>query len=163
MCTFIPTRSPLLPTAGDSDQQHGDSRPGNTCPMHLGGDARGREQPPQDFDASPHGTTTAVGAGRPRTRTGPPVLFPLSHHPCSSSSPALLPQPLSSSCQLSRSVMSDSVTLGTAARQASVHRQLPEFTHTHVHGVRDAIQPSHPLWSSSPPTFNLFQHQCLFK
>ena len=33
-----------------------------------------------------------------------------------------------------------------------VHHQLPEFTQTHVHRVRDAIQPSHPLSSPSPPT-----------
>ena len=32
-----------------------------------------------------------------------------------------------------------------------VHHQLPEFTQTHVHCVSDAIQPSHPLWSPSPP------------
>ena len=34
-----------------------------------------------------------------------------------------------------------------------VHYQLLEFTQTHVHWVRDAIQPSHPLSSPSPPTF----------
>ena len=44
-----------------------------------------------------------------------------------------------------------------------VHHQLPEFTQTHVHWVSDAIQPSHPLLSPSPPTFNLSQHQGLFK
>ena len=44
-----------------------------------------------------------------------------------------------------------------------VHHQLPEFTQTHVHWVGDAIQPSHPLSSPSPPTFNLSQHQSLFK
>ena len=44
-----------------------------------------------------------------------------------------------------------------------VHWQLPEFTQTHVHWVGDAIQPSHPLLSPSPPTFNLSQHQGLFK
>ena len=44
-----------------------------------------------------------------------------------------------------------------------VHHQLPELTQTHVHGVGDAIQPSHPLLSPSPPTFNLSQHQGLFK
>ena len=44
-----------------------------------------------------------------------------------------------------------------------VHHQLPEFTQTHVHWVGDAIQPSHPLSSPSPPTFNLSQHQGLFK
>ena len=41
----------------------------------------------------------------------------------------------------------------------SVHHQLPELTQTHVHWVGDAIQPSHPLLSPSPPTFNLSQHQ----
>ena len=45
----------------------------------------------------------------------------------------------------------------------SVHHQLPEFTQTHVHWVGDAIQPSHPLSSPSPPAFNLSQYQGLFK
>ena len=44
-----------------------------------------------------------------------------------------------------------------------VHHQLPELTQTHVHRVSDAIQPSHLLLSSSPPAFNLYQHQDLFK
>ena len=44
-----------------------------------------------------------------------------------------------------------------------VHHQLPEFTQTHAHWVSDAIQPSHPLSSPTPPTFNLSQHQGLFK
>ena len=44
-----------------------------------------------------------------------------------------------------------------------VHHQLPEFTQSHVHWVGDAIQPSHPLSSPSPPTFNHSQHQGLFK
>ena len=44
-----------------------------------------------------------------------------------------------------------------------VHHQLPEFIQTHVHWVGDAIQPSHPLWSLSRPSFNLSQHQGLFK
>ena len=44
-----------------------------------------------------------------------------------------------------------------------VHHQLPEFTQTHVHWVGDAIQPSHPLLRPSPPSFNLSQHQGLFK
>ena len=42
-----------------------------------------------------------------------------------------------------------------------VHHQLPELAQTHVHRVSDAIQPSHPLLSPSPPTFNLSQHQGL--
>ena len=44
-----------------------------------------------------------------------------------------------------------------------VHHQLPESTQTHVHQIGDAIQPSHPLSSPSPPAFNLSQHQGLFK
>ena len=43
------------------------------------------------------------------------------------------------------------------------HHQLPEFTQTHVHRVSDAIQPSHPLSSPSPPALNPSQHQSLFK
>ena len=44
-----------------------------------------------------------------------------------------------------------------------VHHQLPEFTQTHVHRVSDAIQPSHPLLSSSPPAPNPSQHKGLFQ
>jgi len=44
-----------------------------------------------------------------------------------------------------------------------VHHQVPELTQTHVHWVGDAIQPSHPLPSPSPPTFRLSQHQGLFQ
>ena len=40
-----------------------------------------------------------------------------------------------------------------------VHHQHPEFAQTHVHRVGEAIQPSHPLLSPSPPAFNLSQHQ----
>ena len=43
-----------------------------------------------------------------------------------------------------------------------VHHQLLEFTQTHVHWVSDAIQPSHPLLSPSPPALILSQHQSLF-
>ena len=44
-----------------------------------------------------------------------------------------------------------------------VHHQLPEVTQTHIHRVRDAIQPSHPLSSPSPPAPNPSQHQSLFQ
>ena len=44
-----------------------------------------------------------------------------------------------------------------------VYHQLPEFTETHIHRVSDAIQPSHPLSSPSPPAPNLSQHQSLFQ
>ena len=43
-----------------------------------------------------------------------------------------------------------------------VHHPLLEFTQIHVHWVSDAIQPSHPLLSPSPPTLSLCQHQGLF-
>ena len=44
-----------------------------------------------------------------------------------------------------------------------VHHHLPEFTQTHIHQVGDAIQPSHPLSSPSPPASNASQHQSLFE
>ena len=44
-----------------------------------------------------------------------------------------------------------------------IHHQLPDFTQTHVHRVSDAIQPSHPLSSPSPPAPNPPQHQSLFQ
>ena len=48
-------------------------------------------------------------------------------------------------------------------RLPPVLHYLPSFTQTHVHWVGDAIQPSHPLSSPSPPTLNLSQHQGLFR
>ena len=44
-----------------------------------------------------------------------------------------------------------------------VHHQLPELTQTHVHRVGDAMQPSHPLLSPSPPAFNLSWHHGLLQ
>ena len=44
-----------------------------------------------------------------------------------------------------------------------VHHKLLEFTHTHIHRVSDAIQPSHPLSSPSPPAPNPSQQQSLFQ
>ena len=44
-----------------------------------------------------------------------------------------------------------------------VHHQVPESTQTHVHRVGDAIQPSHPLLSPSPPDPNPSQHHSLFQ
>ena len=46
---------------------------------------------------------------------------------------------------------------------SSVHHQLPEFAQTHVHQISDAIQPSYPLSSHSPPAFNLSQQQGIFQ
>ena len=44
-----------------------------------------------------------------------------------------------------------------------LHHQYPEFTQNHIHRVSDAIQPSHPLSSPSPPAPNPSQHQSLFQ
>ena len=70
------------------------------------------------------------------------------------------------SAQLSRSVAQSCPTLcdpmNCNTSGLPLHHQLPEFTQTHVHWVGDAIQPSHPLSSPSPPAFNLSQHQGLF-
>ena len=64
--------------------------------------------------------------------------------------------------QFSCSVMSDSLQ-----PHGLQHTRLlcpsPTPTQTHVHWVSDAIQPSHPLSSPSPPTFNLSQYQGLFQ
>ena len=59
------------------------------------------------------------------------------------------------SFQFSRSV----VSMDCSTPGFPVHHQLPELTYTHVHPVGDAIQPSHPLFSPSPPAFSLSQHQ----
>ena len=56
------------------------------------------------------------------------------------------------------------VTPWTAARQASLFITIsPGRAQTHVYQVGDAIQPSHPLSSHSPPAFNPSQHQGLFQ
>ena len=69
-----------------------------------------------------------------------------------------------SSVQFSRSVVSDSLRpMNRSTPGLPGHHQFSEFTQTHVHQVSDAIQPSHPLSSTSPPTLNLSQHQGLFK
>ena len=44
-----------------------------------------------------------------------------------------------------------------------IHHKLPELSQTHVHQVGDAVQPSHPLSSPSPPAFSFSQHQGLFQ
>ena len=49
--------------------------------------------------------------------------------------------------------------MNRSTRGFPVHHQLPEFTQTHVHQVSDAIQPSHPLSSPSPPAPNPSQHR----
>ena len=59
----------------------------------------------------------------------------------------------------SRLTLCDSMNSSTPG--LPVHHKLLELTQTHAHRVGDAIQPSHRLSSSSPPAFNLSQHQGL--
>ena len=70
-----------------------------------------------------------------------------------------------SSVQFSRSVVSNSLSnpMNRTTPGLLVHHQLPEFILTHVYRVSDAIQPSHPLSSPSPPAPNYSQHQSLFQ
>ena len=75
---------------------------------------------------------------------------------------SFLPALLQASVQFSSVAQScptlcDSVNCSTPG--LPVHHQLPEFTQTHVHRISDAIQPSHPLLSPSPPALSLSQHQ----
>ena len=66
------------------------------------------------------------------------------------------------SCTRFSSVTSNSLSPhGLQHAGLPVHHQLPELIQTHIHWVGDAIQPSHPLLSPSPPAFNLFQCQGL--
>ena len=66
--------------------------------------------------------------------------------------------------QFSLSVVSNSLwPMDCSTPGFSVHHQLLELAQTHVHWVSDAIQPSHPLLSPSPPAFNLAHHQGLFQ
>ena len=68
------------------------------------------------------------------------------------------------SVQSSRSVMSYSLQpMNRSTPGLPVHHQLPQFTQTHVHRVRDTIQPSPPLSSPSPPAPNPSRHQGLFQ
>ena len=72
----------------------------------------------------------------------------------------LLPNCFSSVQSLSHVRLCDPMNCSTPG--FPVHHQLLEFTQTHVHRVGDAIQPSHPLLSPSPPAPNPCQHQGLF-
>ena len=69
-----------------------------------------------------------------------------------------------SSVQFSRSVVSTLCEpMNRSTPGLPVHHQLPEFTQTHLHRVGDAIQPSHPLLSPSPPASNPSQNQGLWE
>ena len=88
------------------------------------------------------------------------ILYMFQCHSPKSSHPHPLPVQFSSVAQ-SCPTLCDPMNRSTLG--LPVHHQLPEFTQTHIHWVSDAIQPSHPLSSPSPPTPNPSQHQCLFQ
>ena len=71
--------------------------------------------------------------------------------------------PRISSVQSLRHVQLSAIPWTAARPGVPVHHQLLELAQNHVYRVSDAIQPSHPLLSPSPHTFNLSQHQCLFQ
>ena len=76
-------------------------------------------------------------------------------------------QPLKRTSDQIRSVSQSCLTLCDPMNRSTpglpVHHQLPEVTQTHVHQIRDAIQPSHPLSSPSPLVPHPSQHQSLFQ
>ena len=69
--------------------------------------------------------------------------------------------PYKHTVQFSHSVMSNSLQFHGLQHGSPVHQKLLEFTQTHVYWVSDAMQPSYPLSSPSPPALNLSQHQGL--
>ena len=71
--------------------------------------------------------------------------------------------PLPSPCSVTKSCPNLCDPMDCSTPGFPVLHCLLEFAHTHVHWVGDAIQPSHPLLPSSPPTLNLSQHQGLFQ
>ena len=66
-------------------------------------------------------------------------------------------------CSVTQSCLTLCDPMDCSTPSFPVLHHLPEFAKIHVHRVGDAIQPSHPLSSPSPPAFNLSQHQGLFK
>ena len=70
---------------------------------------------------------------------------------------------LRSSVQLLRPVQLFRDPMDYSTPGFPVHQQLPELAHTHIYWVSDAIQPSHPLSSPSPPALNLSEHQGLIR
>ena len=85
----------------------------------------------------------------------------LAHQPYLSDPRSLVPFPQFSSVAQSCPTLCNPINRSTPG--LPVHHQFPEVAQTHVHRVGDAIQPSHPLSSPSPPAFNLSQHQGLFQ
>ena len=99
-------------------------------------------------------TRVSCNAGR--------FFYHLSYRGSSPASPitSVLVLPNDCSVTQARPTLSDPMDCSTSGFPVLYH--LLELAQTHVHWVSDAIQPSHPLSPSSPPAFNLSQHQGLF-
>ena len=89
------------------------------------------------------------------------IIFNYAFEVCSSNFPKSLDFFQFSSVAQSCPTLCDPMNRSTPG--LPVHHQLPEFTQTQLHLVSDAIQPSHPLSSPSPPAPNPSQHQSLFQ
>ena len=90
-------------------------------------------------------------------------LFHLLHWQMCSGTSASWEAPTVQFCSVVQSCLTLCDPMDCSTPGFPVHHQLLELTQTHVHRVGDAIQPSHPLSSPSPPAFNLSQHQGLFQ
>ena len=121
-----------------------------------------------------HQTPLSMGFLRQEKRSGlpfPPGDFPHPWiEPASPVSPALQADSLPTEpsfwvqfCSVAQSCPTLCDPMDRSMPGLLVHHQLPDFTQTHAHWIGDAIQPSYPLLSPSSPTFNLSQHQGLFK
>ena len=82
---------------------------------------------------------------------------------CNSSSPLCSKNSFKCLSSVAQSCLTLCDPMNRSTPGLPVHHQLPDFTETQVHRVRDAIQPSHPLSSPSPPAPNPSQHQSLFQ
>ena len=133
--------------------------------LRWGEQKQGTEHGPPPT-APPRGWADQLGGPTQSAPTLPPpspsLRDQLTQPQGASKSPVSCSHLCSSSVQLlSRVQLCDPMDCSTPG--FPVHHQLPEFTQTRVHQVGDAIQPSHPLSSPSPPAFNLSQHPGLFK
>ena len=108
-----------------------------------------------------HQAPPSMGFSRQKYWSGVPLPSPFFCYMFNNPSIPLIYILISSVQSLSQVLLYDPMDCCTPGFH--VNHQLPEFTQTHVHWVSDAIQPSHPLSSPSPPAFNLYQHQGLFQ
>ena len=106
------------------------------------------------------GAKQAIVHGVAKSRTG---LKQLSMHTCTIENTLCIDLKPSQFCSVTQSCPTPYDPMNHSTSGLPVHHQLPEFTQTHVHQVGDAIQPSHPLLSPSPPAPNPSQHQGLFQ